>query len=154
MPRPRGRPPGSTASSRRLRDISISDLHAELRRRHSQAKPLEARRAKLAATLAKLDAELASLGHHVGGTAVAAVRRGPGRPRGSRGPRPANTLSLVDTLQKVLTDKTLGVNEAAAAVLSAGYRTQSKNFRTVVNQTLLVNKGKFRKVDRGRYTAK
>jgi hypothetical protein len=44
--------------------------------------------------------------------------------------------------------------EAADAARGAGYKTRSANFRTVVNQTLLVNKDAFRKVERGKYTAK
>lgn len=154
MPRTSRRTAKSTsASGSGLHAISISDLHAELRRRQRQAMPLVRRRAKIAAKLARLDAELAALGQSIGG-GIEPVRRGPGRPPGRRGPRAKNAVGLVPTMQKVLHGKTLGVSEAATAVLAAGYRTNSKNFRTVVNQTLLVNKDKFKKVGRGQYTAK
>jgi len=74
--------------------------------------------------------------------------------RGPRGPRVKNSLSLVESLKKVMTGKVLSVGDAADAVLAIGYRTNSANFRTVVNQTLLVNKSSFKSPERGRYTAK
>jgi len=79
------------------------------------------------------------------------VGRGAGRPRG---PRTKNKMSLPDFLVKVLTGTTMGVSEAATAVKRAGYQTSSPNFRTMVNQALLANKSRFKKVARGQYTAK
>ena len=152
MPR-KSRSSAKSAPLSGLHSISIADIHAELRRRQRQAMPLVRRRAKIAAKLAKLDAQLAALGQATGGIS-GPVRRGPGRPPGRRGPRAKNAMGLVPTMQKALQGKTMGVSEVAEAVLGSGYRTTSKNFRTVVNQTLLVNKDKFKKVGRGRYTAK
>ena len=65
-----------------------------------------------------------------------------------------NTMSLPEYLVKVLTNTTLGVSEAAEAVKRAGYQTNSPNFRTMVNQALLANKTRFKKIARGQYTAK
>ena len=76
-------------------------------------------------------------------------RRGGSRRGGSRLGGP----SLVEALRQLLTDKTLGVTEAALAVKEAGYRSDSPNFRTMVNQSLL-KKEVFKRVGRGRYTAK
>jgi hypothetical protein len=38
-------------------------------------------------------------------------------------------------------------------VLASGYVTTSPNFRTIVNQTFIKNRSRFKKVSRGRYTA-
>ncbi|HMN97271.1 MAG TPA: hypothetical protein PKC43_12500 [Phycisphaerales bacterium] len=162
----RGRKPAG-ASGNALQTLSIGELQAEISRRQRGATAIVKRRERLAAKLAEIDRHLVSLGIEPGS---AAPRRGPGRPRGSgaaarpaaaavarrgkRGRRPKNGQSLVDALHKVMTGKTLGVAEAAKAVLDEGYKTKSSNFRTVVNQTLLVNKDRFKKVERGRYTAK
>jgi len=54
----------------------------------------------------------------------------------------------------VLRGKTLSVSEVSDAVQRAGYKTGSSNFRTIVNQSLLANPSKFKKVARGQYTAK
>jgi hypothetical protein len=70
------------------------------------------------------------------------------------GRRPRNTASLVESLQKLLTNKTMTVTEMADAVQKAGYKTSSPNFRTIVNQTLINNKKAFKRVARGQYTAK
>lgn len=108
-----------------------------------------------------MDAHLAALG--LSGDDPA-PRRGraakAGRPRrgaatgARRGRPPRDGLSLVDRLHQVLAGKEMGVSEAGQAVLDSGYKTASKNFRTVINQTLLSNKDRFRKVSRGIYTAK
>ena len=47
----------------------------------------------------------------------------------------------------------MSVTEMAEAVQAAGYHTESENFRTIVNQTLIKNPDAFRRVSRGRYTA-
>jgi hypothetical protein len=67
--------------------------------------------------------------------------------------RPQNSVNLADALVGVLKGKTLGVSEAADAVLKSGYQTNAANFRTIVNQTLIKNRSMFKKVGRGQYTA-
>ena len=62
-------------------------------------------------------------------------------------------MSLVDALAKVLKGKTMGVAEAGEAVKRVGYKTNAANFRTMVN-IALIKGGKFKRVDRGQYTAK
>lgn len=141
----RGRPPGP----RTLSSVSLEMLQAELRRRQSAVKPLLRKRAALASKIAAIDAQLGLLGQ-VASAGAPAQRKGPGR----RGPRAKNAMGLVQVLQKVMSGKPLGVADAAKAALAAGYKTNSGNFRTVVNQTLLVNKDKFKKVSRGLYTTK
>ena len=90
-----------------------------------------------AATVA---AQIRELGGSVNGKAVG-------------GNRPKNEMNLVESLSKVLDGKTMGVAEVAEAVQKAGYQTTSKSFRTIVN-IALINSGKFKRVDRGQYTAK
>ncbi len=155
--RPRGKKTGLSAAS-------LADLQAEIDRRASILQDLSNRRQELAAELDELDREIARHGDE-------SRRRGPGRPAGRRGPgrpplartkttrrsagrRPRNEMNLVDSLQGVLKGRTMGVSEVADAVQKAGYRTTSENFRTIVNQALITNPKIFRKVSRGKYTAK
>ncbi|MCC6908574.1 MAG: hypothetical protein IT430_11570 [Phycisphaerales bacterium] len=161
-------------AKRKLSGISSIDLRRELDRRQNQLGKLMAQREKIAAELAQLDAELEAFG-------PVTVRRGPGRPRGSKNKRKTsktgkthktgkrgrkargtnrgavtrseNSMTLTESLQKVLKGKTMGVTEVAAAVQKAGYKTNSENFRTIVNQTLIKNPKMFKKVSRGQYTA-
>ena len=62
-------------------------------------------------------------------------------------------MNLVEALEKLLKSRTLSVTDAAREVQNAGYKTSSANFRTIVNQTL-IKSDKFRKVSRGKYTAR
>jgi hypothetical protein len=142
--------------------MSNDQLYAELERRRQLA---DVRRAELLA-------ELESLDMMMGGPGIARTaaprRRGPGRPPGSknraRAGRPKGQRgrprgsgggkSLVQSLHGVLRGKTMGVAEVSDAVQAAGYKTASANFRTIVNQALINNPDKFRKVSRGQYTSK
>lgn len=136
---PAAAPRGAT-----LGRASTEDLQRELQRRQRSASRLISKREKLAAQLAELDAELASLGLDAGHgvTARGTVRR-----------RPRNDSSLADALLEQLQGKEMSVTEVAESVVAAGYKTSSANFRTIVNQTLLKD-SRFKKVSRGRYTAK
>lgn len=87
-------------------------------------------------------------------------KRKPGRPRvavaGRPSPvrrRPRNKLTLVQALQKTLKNKTMSVTEISGAVQRGGYKTTSRTFRTIVNQTLIKNPRVFKKIARGQYTA-
>ncbi len=62
--------------------------------------------------------------------------------------------SLADYLATALKRKTLSVSDATDAVQAAGYGSKSPNLRTMVNQQLLANPRRFKKVRRGEYTAK
>jgi len=155
-----------------LSQLSTSEIQEELERRELQIDELRARREELQSELESVENEIDQLG--------GAPRRGPGRPRkktGRRGrppgragskkttrkkttrrrgrPRGRRTgKSLADTLQEVLQGKTMSVSEATDAVTKAGYKSSSPNLRTMVNQQLLSNPDRFRKVARGRYTTK
>lgn len=129
-----------------LASISSARLEAEIRLRERVLAPLLRRRAKVAAKLAALDRRLAALG----GRAGPARRAGAAGPRGRRA---KNAKTLAETLVSVLRGKTLSVSEAAAAVKRAGYRTNSRHFRTQVNIALFKDR-RFKRVSRGKYTAR
>ncbi len=128
---------GRRPRSGSLASLPLGQLHAEIRRRQRGMGPLMRKRAKVADKLAAIDAKIKELGG-----AVAGVRT-----------RPSNSMSLIEALQKTLSGKTMGVTEAADAVRKSGYNTNAANFRTMVNQALIKHKNKFKKVERGRYTA-
>ncbi len=151
-----------------LRRISTGDLQAELKRRSQNLTKLQARRDTLLSEVGEIDMEIsvinAAMGVAGGVAASAGNRRGPraarkapaaaGRTRRAGGrKRPRNAASLEVSLSKVLSGKTMGVSEAADAVKKAGYKTNSPNFRTIVNQTL-IRSDLIKKVKRGAYTAK
>jgi hypothetical protein len=124
----------------KLSGISFEDLQAEMARRSKLVNRLERRRTRLHAELAEVDAELSSFGAL---SANGGIRR-----------RPRNDMNLVDTLQKVLNNKTMSVTDAAQAARDSGYMTTAANFRTIVNQALIREKKTFKKDSRGQYTAK
>ncbi|HZW05486.1 MAG TPA: hypothetical protein VFF65_00055, partial [Phycisphaerales bacterium] len=94
------------------------------------------------AKVAKIDAMIAALGGPSGG----------GRGAGRRG-RGSNDATLADYLRRALTGNTMGVTEVADAVQKIGYKTNSPNFRTIVNAALMAKKNGFKRVARGKYTA-
>jgi len=125
-----------------LNAISSQALAAELRRRERDAARLARRHAKLLRALDDLEAKIRAAG--------GAISSGP---RGSVRRRPRNDSNLIDALAAVLKGATMSVKEVAHAVQEAGYKTTSQNFRTIVNQAL-IKSDKFKKVARGKYTAK
>lgn len=128
-----------------LAKMSVSQLQAELNRRARSTRGLHKRREKLLAKLSELDQQILAAGGSLNGGGVG--RGGPGRRRAQ------NSMSLVEALAKVLKGKTMSVTEAAAAAQKAGYVTTAENFRTIVNQALIKHTDKFKKVERGQYTA-
>jgi len=120
--------------------MSTAELQAELQRRERNVRKLERRREKLMLDLAEVEKELASEGAL---SATGGIRR-----------RPRNEANLVDSLAAVLKGKEMSVTEVTQAVQQAGYMTTAANFRTIVNQALIREKKKFKKVSRGIYTAR
>lgn len=127
-----------------LTGVATSDILKELGRRRRGLATLQRKRARLAARLRVVDAQISALGGQVQSGAA-----GEGRP----GRRAKNSMSLVEALSGVLKGKTLSVQESMDAVRRAGYKTTSPSFRVIVNQALIAS-GKFRRVSRGKYTAK
>jgi hypothetical protein len=131
----------------RLASIPTATLHAELRRREGLASRLASMRERLHAKVVALEARIADWGS----SAADALSQRRGRRGGRR--RARNSASLADVLAGALKDKTMSVSEAMDAAVKAGYRTNSRHFRTQVNIALL-NKDRFKRVSRGRYTAR
>ena len=150
--RSRARDSGRTATTRRstgaIRDASIDALRDEIKRR---IETLETRRQELLTELDSVESEIAVAAGSLGGNGYVRPRSAS---RGRTRRRPRNELNLVESLQKVLKGTTMSVTEMAGAVQRAGYKTTSPNFRTIVNQTLIKNPKLFKRVSRGRYTAK
>jgi hypothetical protein len=121
--------------------LSVSELRRELVRRERSVGAMLRRRERLLAKVRQLDAEIAKHGGSVRAGGLA-IRR-----------RPKNDMNLVEALSKVLTNKIMSVTEVSQAVQDFGYKTTSPSFRTIVNQTL-INSGKFKRTERGKYTAK
>ena len=131
-------------SSTPIAGLTDAQLRAELARRTRRTAGLHRRRQSILRRLARLDAKILALGGEIGNTPRA----------GSAGrTRPKNDLSLADALRAALKGKTLGVAEAMEAVQKAGYRSNSRNFRTMVTITLGKTKG-IKRVSRGQYSAK
>lgn len=120
--------------------MTTAELHAELHRRGRNVRKLERRRERLLLDLAGVEKELASEGAL---SASGGIRR-----------RPRNEMNLVNSLAAVLQGKEMSVTEVTQAVQQAGYLTTAANFRTIVNQALIREKKKFKKVSRGMYTAR
>lgn len=134
----------SKRTSSGLTGVATAEILKELTRRRRGLGTLQRKRARLAARLHAVEAQIAALGGD--GRAGAAGR-------GRRGGRPRNSMSLVEALSGALKGKTMSVQEAMDAVQRAGYKTTSPSFRVIVNQALIAS-GKFRRVSRGKYTAK
>jgi hypothetical protein len=133
----------SARTSKSLAGVSAAALKAELDRRLAE---LGRQRDKLERELAAVEAEIAR--HTYNGHSLGTTR---GK-SGSR--RPRNSTNLADALRKLLRRRTLSVTEMAIAVQEAGYRTSSPNFRTIVNQTLINHPKVFKRIARGKYTAR
>lgn len=132
---------GSMARSS-LIGLSVGDLQREIQRRERASRTLRKQHAKLSRQLAVVERKLAAAGVDVGG----------GRAVSGRRVRPQNKSSLAQALANLLKGKTMSVTEAAVAVKKAGYKTDSPNFRTMVNAQLL-NKKLFKRESRGKYTS-
>ena len=127
---------------------SIAALRREIARREKQVRSLRAKRDTIARKVTELDAQIADLAG--GARSGTFVGRATG---GGRGPA-RRGVGLKSMLIKMLgRKKQLTVGEAMEAVVAAGYKTSSKNFRLIVNQTLAKDP-RFRQVARGTYALK
>ena len=134
------------SSSHGLASADTASLRRELERRAQNLDALLARRDQIASEMAALESEIEALG----GSPSTAPRGRRGAPPGRRRHKNAQTLS--QALAAVLKDKTMSVKDAAQAVRDAGYKTTSRSFYVQVITAL--TRGGFRKVARGRYTAR
>jgi hypothetical protein len=125
-------------------NLSIAQLEKILRARRSQVAGLMRRRAKLARQLERLDAQLRDLGGEIGGGLAGGGRRA------------RNAQSLVSLMESVLgkSAKPMKVGDIVSAVQARGYRSNSANFRAIVNQTLIKERKRFAQAGRGMYQLK
>jgi hypothetical protein len=130
------RPPSIT-------NLSIAQLQQIIQSRKTEISRLERQRSKIARKLGQIDSRIATLGGEVRGR------------NGGAGGRVRNEKSLPEMLHTVLSksSKAMGVGDIADAVRSGGYKTNSGNFRGIVNQTLIKDK-RFSSAGRGLYQLK
>src|SRR4051794_9566836 len=126
------------ARPRATDSLSVSELQTLINSRKLKIRGLRKERRQLAARLARIDRELAI----VGGVPGASLR-------------PRNDKNLVDVIADVMggAKQPMGVGEVTDAVLAAGYRSSSANFKGIVNQTLIKER-RFTSPERGLYQLK
>jgi hypothetical protein len=126
--------------------VSTAQLERILEQRRREANKLKRERNKLRQKLSMLDRRLMMIDG-------ASVRGGGG---GAGGGRARNEHSLVQSMEMVLSKagKPMRVGEIVDGVLGTGYRTNSENFRGIVNQTLIKERKRFSSAGRGSYQLK
>jgi len=125
--------------------MSIAQLEQLLAGRRQELNAKQREHSKVLARLQELEADIRRLGGSAG-------RRGRGGAGG--GTRARNAKSLIETLEDVLKGgKPMKVGDIADAAQKTGYRSNSANFRSIVNQTLIKDK-RFGSAGRGVYQLK
>ena len=123
--------------------FNIPQLERILQDRRTELTRLERQRSELQRKLDGLDRQIVKLQGSLRGG-----RRGAGG-------RARNSQSLVSVLESVLGNgKPMKVGDIVDAVTSGGYRSNSANFRGIVNQTLIKERKRFSPVERGVYQLK
>ncbi len=125
-------------------NLNIAQLEEILNARKSELTRLEKKRRELQKELEEVDREIGKIGG------------GPGNARRPNG-RAQNDKSLPQTLVEVLRNagRPMKVREIADAVLATGYRSNSDNFRAIINQTLIKERKRFVQTgERGVYQIK
>jgi hypothetical protein len=123
--------------------MSLAQLERLLNKRKTEISRLLRRRATVQKRLDNIDDKIRRAGGSVRGS------------RGGGGGRARNERSLADVIHDVLSKKgeAMRVQDIADAVESTGYRSNSANFRGIVNQMLIKDK-RFTSPGRGFYQAK
>jgi hypothetical protein len=125
--------------------MSIAQLEQILAGRRAELNQKQREHGKLLARLQQLESDIRRLGGAPG-------KRGRGG--GLGGTRARNDKSLIETLEGVLKGgKPMRVGDIADAAQKTGYRSNSANFRSIVNQTLIKDK-RFASAGRGLYQLK
>jgi septal ring factor EnvC (AmiA/AmiB activator) len=128
-------------------NFNIAQLERILTDRKSELNRLERQRQELRRKLDGLERQIVKLN---GGLRGMRGRLGGG------GLRARNEHSLVETLEEVMRShgKPMRVGEILDAVTATGYRSNSANFRGIINQTLIKERKRFGQADRGVYELK
>jgi hypothetical protein len=124
--------------------FNIAQLERILQDRRSELNRLERQKSELQRKLDGVERQIGRLqGSMRGG------RRGGGI-------RARNDQSLVETIESVLrgSGKPMRVGDIVDAVQAGGYRSNSANFRGIVNQTLIKERKRFSAAERGLYQLK
>jgi hypothetical protein len=106
-------------------NLSMQQLEQMLSKRRKEVERLRKRRETLQGRIDNIDEEIAALGGNSAG-----------------GGRARNERPLADVIHEVLQERgqAMKVADIADAVQSTGYRSNSANFRGIVNQMLLKDK--------------
>jgi hypothetical protein len=129
--------------------MTIAQLENLLQTRRRKLAELERERRKAQTKLDGIDRQISTLAGRMGAS-------GGANGSGGTGGRARNEFSLVESMSKVLRDagKPMGVGDIAAGVLKSGYKSNSANFRAIVNQTLIKERKNFNATERGVYALK
>jgi hypothetical protein len=132
------------ARTRSKVDFTLAQLERLMQSRRGEMTRLTRQRDKLQKKLDALNDRISEIS---GGAAGAGSTGGGGRAR--------NDVSLQDAIHQVLTKASgpMNVGDIMDKVRSAGYRSNSANFRGIVNQTLIKDK-RFTSSARGVYQLK
>ena len=134
--------------------FNIAQLERILQERRSELNRLERQRTELQRKLDGVDRQIMKLNGSLRG------RRGGGGGAnggggGGGGTRARNEVSLVEAIEAALRGgKPMRVGDIVDAVQAGGYRSNSANFRGIVNQTLIKERKRFTAADRGLYQLK
>ena len=131
----------------KLSTMSIAALRQEIERRQKLLPKLIAQRDALNREIADLQGSAAAQAQKAAKPAVA-----PTKTRKRRMPK--NTLRLADALAVFMKGKKkVTIGDAMEGVLAAGYKSNARDFRSVVNNMLLTDK-RFKKTGRGVFALK
>lgn len=127
-------------------NFNIVQLERILHDRKSELSKLERQREELRRKLDGLDRQIIRLGGGMRGM----------RGRGLGMGRARNEHSLIETIEGVMRGhgKPMRVGEILDAVTATGYRSNSANFRGIINQTLIKERKRFSQAERGTYALK
>jgi hypothetical protein len=122
-------------------NLSLADLQHIMESRRTELTKLRRERQELQRELDRVDRQIFKI-------------EGSGGRRGGNG-RVRNEQSLNDTIDQVLrsSGKPMKVGDIMEGVLKTGYRSNSANFRGIINQTLIKDK-RFTAPERGMYQLK
>jgi hypothetical protein len=139
------------ARTRSTVDLSLAQLERLVRTRRTEMIRLTRQRDKLQKRLDHLNDRLSEI---AGGPGFAGGVGGRSAGGGGGG-RARNEVSLQDAIHQVLskTSAPMAVGDIMEKVRAAGYRSNSANFRGIVNQTLIKDK-RFTSAARGMYQLK
>jgi hypothetical protein len=128
--------------------LTLAHLERLMRTRRTELARLTRKRDTLQRRIDAIDGKIAAVS---GGISVGNGRAG----GGGTGRRARNASSLQDTIHQVLSKAggAMSVGDIVAKVTATGYRSNSANFRGIVNQTLIKDK-RFTSASRGMYQVK